>query len=139
MPNIVDPSDPDAPAGFGPIPAAWPTRRRLLRGLDPSRVDGFEPDLPDPFAWSYFHAAPTDQRCSFFEGREWVVLDGLHPEHARLESYLPGARAQARLYELDATGHRELSLNADTLWIDGDRGVVCVCWRGNHEVGSDEE
>jgi hypothetical protein len=139
VPNIVDPSDPEAPAGFGPIPSSWPSRRRLLRGLDPSFVEGAEPELPDAFAWSYFHAAPTDQRCSFFEGREWVVLDGLNAEHPHLESHLPGARAQARLYDTEATGHTELTLNADTMWIDGDRGIVSVVWRGNREVGSDAE
>lgn len=139
VPNIIDPSDPEAPAGFGPIPASWPSRLRLLRGLDPSLVDGAEPELPDAFAWSYFHAAPIDQRCSFFEGREWVVLDGLNAEHPHLESHLPGARAQARLYDTEASGHTELTLNADTMWIDGDRGIVCVLWRGNHEVGSDAE
>lgn len=139
VPNIIDPSDPEAPAGFGPIPSSWPSRLRLLRGLEPSLVEGAEPELPDAFAWSYFHAAPTDQRCSFFEGREWVVLDGLNAQHPHLESHLPGARAQARLYDVDSTGHTELTLNADTMWIDGDRGIVCVLWRGNHEVGSDAE
>ncbi len=139
VPNIIDPSDPEAPAGYGPIPSSWPSRLRLLRGLDPSLVEGAEPELPDAFAWSYFHAAPIDQRCSFFEGREWVVLDGLHAEHPHLESHLPGARAHARIYDTEGSGHTELTLNADTMWIDGDRGIVCVLWRGNHEVGSDAE
>jgi hypothetical protein len=139
VPNVIDPADPEAPAGFGPIPSSWPSRVRLLRGLDPAFVECAEPELPDAFAWSYFHAAPPDQRCSFFEGREWIVLDGLHPEHAHIESRLPGGRAAARIYDTESTAHTELSLNADTLWIDGDRGLVCVLWRGNHEIGSDAE
>ncbi|MBL9024289.1 MAG: DUF2169 domain-containing protein [Myxococcales bacterium] len=135
--NIIDPADPFGPAGFGPIAALWPARRRLLRDLDPSVVEAPAPQIPDPFAWSFFHAAPPDQRCSFFEGNEWVVLEGMHPELARIESQLPGARAQARVYGVEATGHREVGLSADTLWIDADRLIACLCWRGNFEVESD--
>ncbi|MBL8743476.1 MAG: DUF2169 domain-containing protein, partial [Myxococcales bacterium] len=135
--NIVDPSDPDAPAGFGPIAPYWPSRRRLLRSLDPAVLHGPEPALPDTFAWTFFHTAPADQRCSFFEGNEWLVLEGLHPEHPRFESQLPSARARARLYSLESTSHREVSLTADTLWIDGDRSMCCLLWRGNFEVEAD--
>ncbi len=132
--NVVDPQDPEAPAGLGAVAPYWPTRRRLLRNLDPAVLAAREPALPDTFAWSFFHAAPADQRCSFFEGNEWIVLEGLHPEHARFESQLPGGRARARLYSLESTSHREVSLTADTIWIDGDRSMCCVLWRGNFEV-----
>lgn len=135
--NIIDPADPFSPAGFGPIAPFWPARRRLLRDLDPAALVAAAPAIPDPFAWSYFHAAPPDQRCSFFEGNEWVVLEGMHPELPRLESRLPGARALARLYGVDATGHRDIGLAADTLWIDTDRLIACLSWRGNFEVESD--
>jgi uncharacterized protein YjbI with pentapeptide repeats len=134
--NIIDPADPEAPAGFGPIAPYWPPRRRLLRNLDPSAVLAPRPDLPDTFAWSFYHAAPPDQRCSFFEGNEWVVLEGLHPEHPRFESQLPGARARARLYSQENTSFREVGLAADTLWIDGDHSLCCVLYRGNFEVDS---
>lgn len=132
--NIIDPADPEAPAGFGPIAPYWPPRRRLLRNLEPSAVLATRPDLPDTFAWSFFHAAPPDQRCSFFEGNEWIVLEGLHPEHPRFESQLPGARGRARLYSLDNTSFREVGLAPDTLWIDGDHSLCCVMFRGNFEI-----
>ncbi len=135
--NIIDPSDPEAPAGFGAIAPYWPSRRRLLRNLDPAIALGPEPALPDTFAWTFFHTAPADQRCSFFEGNEWLVLEGLHAEHPRFESQLPGAHARARLYSLESTSHREVSLTADTLWIDGDRSMCCLLWRGNFEVEAD--
>ncbi len=135
--NVVDPSDRASPAGFGPIAPHWPARRRLLRGLDPATIDAPRPTIPDTFAWSFFHAAPPDQRCTFFEGTEWVVLEGMHPDHARIESQLPGARAQARVYGVDSTGHREVNLVADTLWLDPDHSIACVVWRGNFEVESD--
>lgn len=136
--NLHDPHDPEAPAGLGPIAPYWPPRRRLLRNLEPSLLAVPEPALPDTFAWSFFHAAPPDQRCSFFEGNEWVVLEGLHPEHPRFESQLPNVRARARIYGADSTGFREIGLSADTLWVDGDRSLCCVLWRGNFEVESDE-
>jgi len=132
--NILDPSDPEAPAGFGSIAPYWPSRRRLLRNLDPSVLHSHEPALPDTFAWSFFHTAPADQRCSFFEGNEWLVLEGLHAEQPRFESQLPGGRARARLYSLESTSHRDIPLTADTLWIDGDRSMCCLLWRGNFEV-----
>jgi len=135
--NIIDPQDANAAAGFGPIAPTWPSRLRLLRGLDPASLDVSSPVLPDAFAWSYFHAAPADQRCSFFEGNEWVVLEGLHPDYPRMESQLPSARAQARVYGMEATGYREIGLSADTLWIDGDHLLCCVVWRGNFEVDRD--
>lgn len=135
--NVIDPADPEAPAGLGPIAPYWPPRRRLLRNLDPAVVQTTQPELPDTFAWSFFHAAPPDQRCSFLECNEWVVLEGLHPEHPRFESQLPSARARARLYTLDNTSHREIGLTADTLWIDGDRSLCCVLYRGNFEIESE--
>lgn len=135
--NVIDPGDPEAPAGFGALAPYWPPRRRLLRNLDPSVLQLPRPELPDTFAWSFFHAAPPDQRCSFLEGNEWIVLEGLHPEHPRFESQLPSARARARLYSLESTSHREVQLAADTLWIDGDRSLCCVLFRGNFEVESD--
>ncbi len=135
--NVIDPADPLGPAGFGPMAGFWPARRRLLRDLDPTAIEAPAPAIPDPFAWSYFHAAPPDQRCSFFEGNEWILIEGMHPDIPRLESQLPGARAQARLYGVDATGHRDIGLSADTLWLDADRLVACLVWRGNFEVEGD--
>jgi uncharacterized protein YjbI with pentapeptide repeats len=134
LPTIVDPIDPMQPAGYGPMSASWAERRRLLRGLDPSAIDGKEPSVPDAFAWSYFHAAPADQRCGFLEGNEWLVLEGLHPTHPRLESQLPGARAVVRAVGLDAKAPRELPLRADTLAIDGARGICTITWRGNIDL-----
>ncbi|NUO53068.1 MAG: DUF2169 domain-containing protein, partial [Polyangiaceae bacterium] len=137
VPNVIDPADPHGPAGFGPLPGFWPSRQRLLRNLDPAVIEANAPTIPDTFAWSYFHAAPPDQRCTFFEGNEWVVLEGMHPDLPRIESQLPGARAQARVYGVESTGHREVGMSADTLWLDPDRSIACMIWRGNFEVDND--
>lgn len=139
-PNLVDPQDAASPTGFGPIAASWPVRRRMLRQLDPAVVETNVPEIPDAFAWSYFQAAPPDQRCPFFEGNEWLVLDGLHPDRAHFETQLPAVRAAARLYQpnggeaLGDAPYREFPLTADTLFVDGDRGLVCLVWRGNLDI-----
>lgn len=136
--NVVDPQDPEAAAGFGPISGRWPARVRLLRGLDASALDQSEPSLPDTFAWSFFHVAPPDQRCSFFEGNEWIILEGLHAELPRFESQLPSAIGRARIYS-GAPGFTPVPLSADTLWIDCDRSLCCLTWRGNFEVTADHD
>ncbi|MFO0613105.1 MAG: DUF2169 domain-containing protein [Polyangiaceae bacterium] len=139
-PNLVDPQDAASPTSLGPIAASWPVRRRMLRQLDPGVVESPVPEIPDAFAWSYFQAAPPDQRCPFFEGNEWLVLDGLHPDRAHFETQLPFVRAAARLYQaapgesLGDAPFREFPLTADTLFVDGDRGLVCLLWRGNLDI-----
>ncbi len=136
-PNLVDPADSTSAAGFGAIAPHWPARRRMLRALDPNAVAVPVPEIPDAFAWSYFQAAPPDQRCAFFEGNEWLSLDGLHPDKGHFQSQLPGVRAAARLYTSSAmTTYREFPLVADTLFVDGDRSLVCLVWRGNLDVDS---
>lgn len=132
MPTVLDPDDASGPAGFGPLSPRWAGRRRLLRQLDPSLLDAAVPELPDAFAWSYFQAAPPDQRCPFLVGDEWIVLDNLWRGLARIETRLPGARGAARLY--DGAQHMEVPLVADTLTIDGERGVASLVWRGNVAV-----
>jgi uncharacterized protein YjbI with pentapeptide repeats len=134
LPNIVDPTDPTQPAGLGPIASSWLERRRLLRGLDPAVVERAEPELPDTFAWSYFHAAPADQRCGFLEGSEWIVLEGLTPSQPRLETRLGEVRASARVVGLPDADVTDVALRADTLAIDGDRERCTLVWRGNFEL-----
>jgi uncharacterized protein YjbI with pentapeptide repeats len=136
--NIVDPQDPEAAAGFGAVASRWPSRVRLLRGLETTVLDQPEPSLPDTFAWSFFHVAPPDQRCAFFEGNEWIILEGLHAESPRFESQLPSAVGRARIYS-STPGFENVPLNADTLWIDGDRSLCCLTWRGNFEVTADHD
>ena len=139
LPCVVDPTDPDGPAGLGPIAPDWPVRKRLLRGLDPAALAAAVPEIPDAFAWSYFHAAPADQRCPFLRGDEWIVLDGLVHELPRLVTRLPGAHAAARVHGMPGAppgSWIELELVADTLRIDGEARRITVTWRGNLPVPS---
>jgi hypothetical protein len=54
----------------------------------------------------------------------------LHPQHARLVTALPGRRPSVTL-ERGGAGPEGLGMRADTLWIDTDRGICTVTWRGH--------
>ncbi|XXX81026.1 DUF2169 domain-containing protein [Sorangium sp. So ce134] len=129
---LVDPRDPARPAGFGPIARAWPARKRLLGNTRRETLEGPNAEIPAGFDWSYFQAAPPDQRIDFLRGDEWIVLENLHPAAPRLEMRLPRARGVARIEGLAASaasGGEILELRADTLRIDGAEQRCTVVWR----------
>ncbi|WP_437796973.1 DUF2169 domain-containing protein [Sorangium sp. So ce693] len=132
--NIVDPLQPARAAGFGPIARAWPARRRLLGATPRKALDAAIAEIPDPFEWAYYQAAPPDQRTRYLRGGEWIELHGLHPTLPRLRTRLPEARGRARVHGLSAFGVSEghpLELNADTLRIDGDEQRCTLVFRGS--------
>jgi hypothetical protein len=135
--NIVDPRRPGLPAGFGPIPEHWTSRRATLGAiLDPRILRTSLPAFPDGFPWAFFHAAPDDQRIPFLHGDEWIALEGMHADTTRVTSALPGVRALARVYgnKDDPPGGRPVQLAADTLAIDADRERCSVVWRGSFPI-----
>ncbi|MGK3969986.1 DUF2169 domain-containing protein [Sorangium sp. So ce118] len=135
--NIIDPLQPARAAGFGPIARAWPARKRLLGATPRKALDAPIAELPDAFDWSYFQAAPPDQRVRHLRGGEWIELHGLHPTAPRLRMRLPEARGRARIHGLSASGAGEgqpLDLIADTLRIDGDEQRCTVVFRGSFPV-----
>ncbi|WP_437589372.1 DUF2169 family type VI secretion system accessory protein [Sorangium sp. So ce1000] len=135
--NIVDPRQPSRAAGFGPIARAWPARRRLLGATPRKALDAPIAELPDPFDWTYYQAAPPDQRTRYLRGGEWIELHGLHPTLPRLRTRLPEARGRARVHGLSAFGVSDghlLELHADTLRIDGDEQRCTLVFRGSLAV-----
>lgn len=131
--SIVSPSDPALTAGFGPIPRAFPDRRRLLGNLDPRALDQPIAEIPDALDWGYFQSAPRDQRIEYLHGDEWIVLEGMNPVLPRIESRLPDARAVACVYGLPGTAPgvaRAVALHADTLRIDAEDLRCSLVWRG---------
>jgi len=94
-------------------------------------IEGRWEDSPFPadFDPTFFQSAPPDQIVAEIRANERMILEHLHPEHARLVTSLPGLRPRAIVDR--ATGEREeVSLVADTLWVDTDRGTCSVVWRG---------
>lgn len=124
-------SDTFAPVAFGPIGSRWPARvQKLRRYVGGFRDPGWERSaLPADFDPGYFQSAPSDQLVDEIRPNERIVLENLHPEHARLVTALPGVRPRAIVDR--ATGEREeIRVVGDTLWIDTDRKLCCVVWRG---------
>jgi hypothetical protein len=137
QPSIVDPAQPERTAGFGPIARAWPTRKRLLGATPRKALEGAIAEIPEGFDWSYYQAAPLDQRTDFLAGDEWILLEGLHPTLPRLQTRLPSARASARVFGLSVHGTPEgqrLDLTADMLHIDGDEQRCSVVFRKSFPV-----
>lgn len=120
-----------APIGFGPVAPHWPGRTRALhRYVGRFPADGWQHQpLPADFDYGYFNVAPRDQQTAALQPDQRIVLENMHPEHARLATNLPGVRPRAIADR--ATGEREeIALAADTLWIDTDRGLCTLAWRG---------
>ncbi|MEO7328518.1 MAG: DUF2169 domain-containing protein, partial [Minicystis sp.] len=134
LPNLSDPADAKRVAGFGPIPRGFPVRKRLLGVTDRKQLDKPVAELPADFDWTYFQAAPLDQRIDFLRGDEWVILDGFHPEHTHLQSHLPGVRGFAQVHGLGDPEGQVLALAGDTLRIDTDLLSCSVVFRASFPV-----
>jgi hypothetical protein len=130
LPNlepVEDDSGVGRTVGFGPIAASWAARKNLLGAAQPP--SGPESPLPPGFDFAYYNAAPRDQQVDLLRANAKVVLENLHPRHARLETRIPAVRPKAFL--VDARGKAtEIALRCDTVWIDTDRGMMALTWRG---------
>ncbi|WP_437336475.1 DUF2169 domain-containing protein [Sorangium sp. So ce394] len=119
------------PVGFGPIAPSWPERaRKLVNRTAWSERDWHRRPMPEDLDTSWFNAAPADQQIQVLRGDERLVLENLHREHARLETALAGLRARACVERGDGSEAREIQMVCDTLWIDTDRAVYTLTWRG---------
>lgn len=139
VPNMQPPktivasrADTFSPIGFGPIAPTWPGRTQKLQPF----VERFSPThwtehpLPEDFDYEFFQSAPPDQQLRHLRSDEPLVLQNLHPTHAPLVTRLPGVSPRAVVNR--ASGEREdVTFVADTLWIDTDRSICCVVWRGS--------
>lgn len=130
MPNVIDPRNPRYPAGFGPVSPHWAIRTRLLGGSSPLSLEGTDTTLPDDFPFAFFQAAPLDQRLPFLQGDEWLMFDGLHPQHERFQTRLPGVRVQATLTQGEGATVA-VPLLLDTVAIDTERGSFTLVFRGH--------
>ncbi len=132
-PNILDPQAPDRVAGFAPISKTWPARTQLAPPEVRAALERPVAEIPPGFDFRYFHAAPPDQRLAQLVGDEWIVLEGVHPEHTHLHMELPGAMAMVRVVGTESDG-RVFSLRADTLRIDPEAERCTIVWRNSFPV-----
>jgi hypothetical protein len=119
------------PVGFGPIAPAWPERRDRLTGAGAefSFRDLAQRPLPEGMDLAFFNAAPRDQQLRAFAEKVRIELTNLHPEHAHLVTAVPATPPRAVL-EGRREGPVAVTLRADTLWIDTDRGLCTLTFRG---------
>jgi len=120
-----------AAIGFGPIAPGWPGRRNKLHG--PATSFGGrgwnEQPLPEGIEPAYFNVAPFDQQMDAIQPNERIVLENLHVQYARLSTRLPGIEPVG-IVERPGQPPQKLPLLCDTLWIDTDRGICHLVWRG---------
>ncbi len=127
--QLKDRSTPIPPVGFGPVAAHWPERaRRLGRHAALAGKDWRHQPLPDDLDAAWFNAAPSDQQLDAFHEGERILLENLHRDHARLSTTLAGVRPRA--YVEAGGAQRPIRMACDTLWIDTDRAICTLTWRG---------
>jgi uncharacterized protein YjbI with pentapeptide repeats len=146
LPTIEHPAEPIrsrsdevSPAGFGPLNAAWPPRAgKVGRAYGKSYQETRAPYYAEDFDWSYFNAAPADQQLpGYLRGDEEVTLHNLHPAAPVLSTRLPGLRVRAFVKDVERR-FREVYMALDTLFMDPDKGVLTLTWRGVDKVREDD-
>jgi len=142
LPNIEYPNEPirrrgarPAPAGFGPVSAAWaPRAAKLGKAYGKSWRDSRAPFYAEDFDWTHFHAAPPDQQLpGYLRGDEELLFQNLSATEPTLRTRLPGTRVRAFVHD-DAGRFREIGMSLDTLLADLDRDVIELTFRGVTEV-----
>jgi hypothetical protein len=98
LPNVSLPlgQASQGPAGFGPIPSAWPARQKLRGSLSWSDANqSLDVEVPDDFDDAYFQTAPADQRVADLRAGDLFALVNMHPEHGTLRTFLPATQGVA--------------------------------------------
>ncbi len=135
---IGSPKDRPPPAGLGPIDLTWPQRFSKCGTYGKQWFEERFPGLPDDIDWTFFNTAPTDQQIDgFFSGNETFVVEGMHPDHKRLEGRLPAVRPRCFICRQSSDQARdleELELNLDTVWLFPDVLKGLLIYRGLTEV-----
>jgi len=126
---------------IGPVPPDEEPRRRLASDAafawaTASHRGVFPGPVPEGFDFAFFQAAPPDQQIPLLRPGLPLVVEGLHPSLARVETRLPAAKPQA--FRIDPKTGRvsEIALRCDTLTIDADRGCLSLVFRGLTDVPS---
>jgi uncharacterized protein YjbI with pentapeptide repeats len=129
------------PAGFGPLNRTWPQRASKLGSYKGKWLKERWPHFPDDFDLTYHNAAPLDQQFrTYLRGDEDLRFENLHPKHPSYRSALPGLRIRCFLSETLKGGRRfrEVPMNLDTLFVDMDREILVLVWRGVASAQSED-
>jgi hypothetical protein len=89
--------------------------------------------IPRGFDYAAFNVAPPEQQLETLSLTAQIVLDGLAPGGRRM-ARLPGIRPRVFLLSGGGFGGArppdEVVLRCDTIWIDADRSLCTLVWRG---------
>ncbi|UQA56215.1 DUF2169 family type VI secretion system accessory protein [Polyangium aurulentum] len=134
--QVHSPSDHIPRVGFGPIAAVWPSRAGLLGPRERAWLGrpGASP-MPQTFPSKFFQVAPEDQWLDRpLAPNELIVLEKMHAKHPRLAMSLSGLEPRAIVV---GSNEEPLWLQADLLFIDTDRGLVTLTYRGQRALTDD--
>ena len=133
---VSEPTDFIESMGFGPIAPAWPGRSERLGAYAAtfSHSGWSSQPMPHDMDPVYWNAAPRDQQVAALRDNERIILENLHPEIPRLVTSLPGVRPRAFVDRGGAV--QDLPMVCDTLWIDTDRSICTLTWRGSFACDS---
>ena len=124
------------PIGMGPIAPQWPERMQRLgaQALKWDHLQWASRPLPRDIDAGYFNCAPLDQQVSQIDIMDAIELENILAEYPHMRTRLQAGVPQAILYSHST--QQTLNLRCDTVWIDTDRGICCVTWRGSQLVES---
>jgi hypothetical protein len=125
--------------GLGPITPFAPARRGMLRADAFAWAEsGCRGPAPPSFDFAFYNAAPRDQQLDAVAPGQPLLLENLSREHARLETRLPTVWPKAFLVPNDGGQAVEIALRCDTVWINTDRALVTLSWRGLTAVATSD-
>jgi hypothetical protein len=127
--------------------APWaPERASLGGGAWRDSDDRAAPPLSRRFDFSFFNAAPRGHQLDEIAAGASLTLEKLLPGVARRRARLPGVRPRVFVEQPGLVGlgmrlgappgPREITMRCDTLWIDTDRAICTLTWRGVHALPS---
>jgi uncharacterized protein YjbI with pentapeptide repeats len=131
---IESPEDRPQPVGFAPLHSLWQPRKSKMGTFNKSWEEQRWPWFPVDMDWSLFNAAPAAlQRLGFLKGDETLMMENLHPTVLNYSCQLPALRSRCFINAGDqknVADFKEVALNLDTLWVDGDEELMVLVWRG---------
>ncbi len=134
---VIGRSEKSVPACFAPINPAWAPRAGRVGEAYGASYKARAPYFAEDFDFGYFNAAPLDQQLPFLRGDELLVLTNMHATHRELRCRLPSLRVRAFVNDVKGA-FRELTMLLDTLFVEVDKGQLCLTWRGRTRVADAE-
>jgi hypothetical protein len=118
--------------GFGFYNRAWLPRAQYAGTYNDDWRKNRRPRYPKDFDFRYYNGAHPDlQLDSYLRGDEPVELINLTPD-GHLRFNLPGVRPDCRVQRTD---NDMIQMNLDTLFLQPDKSIFYMVWRGGIEMG----